>query len=323
MATWAVAGLAPLAWAALVVGTIALLAPLPAVGRLAGLFLTGVACFWRPVPVAQGAVRLTVLDVGQGLAVVLETRRHVLVYDAGPSFRTGSDTGQLVLAPYLRHRGVRSIDRLVVTHDDDDHKGGAASLMELLPTRTLITGPSIASHALAAPPGIVRQTCRRGDTWEWDGVDFEWLHPGTSPHGRDNDSSCVLQVRAGERSALLTGDIEATAETELVSADRLGPVDLVRRSAPWQPHVVDGGIRRRHAARVGRVCGGLPQPVAFSGAAGGRALAPGGRAGGHHRDQWCRDLRAATGGGAGCAEAIPPGTTTALARSLNHARRRG
>ena len=113
---------------------------------------------------------------------------------------------------HTRHR------RVVVTHDDDDHKGGAASLMALFPTSQLVTGPSIRAATLPAPPGTERAACRRGDRWEWDGVQFEWLHPGSEPYERDNDSSCVLLVRAGEHEVLLTGDIEAAAEGELSRA---------------------------------------------------------------------------------------------------------
>ncbi len=135
LATWSIAGLDAVAWGALLLGTCAVLAPLPWPGRAAGLALVATACLWRPPPVEHGVARVTVLDVGQGLAVTVETARHALVYDAGPSFRTGSDTGQLVVVPYLRHRGLRTLDRLVVSHDDDDHKGGAPSVLALLPTR--------------------------------------------------------------------------------------------------------------------------------------------------------------------------------------------
>ena len=227
LATWAVAGLEPTAWVALALGTLAFLSPLSVPGRLAGLVLLCVACAWRPVPVAQGAARITVLDVGQGLSVVVETRRHVLVYDTGPSFRSGSDAGQLVIVPYLRHRGVRTINRLVVTHNDDDHKGGAASVMALLPTRSLVTGPSIPAGVCRLRRHVTRGSCRAGDGWRWDGVTFEWLHPGAGPYDRDNDSSCVLRIRAGNHSVLLTGDIEAAAESELIERGQLAAVDVV------------------------------------------------------------------------------------------------
>jgi competence protein ComEC len=228
LATWSIAGLGPMAWGALLLGTAAALAPLPWRGRAAGLVLVVAACLWRPSPVDHGVARVTVLDVGQGLAVAVETARHALVYDAGPSFRTGSDTGQLVVVPFLRHRGLRSLDRLVVSHDDDDHKGGAMSVLALLPTRSVVAGPSIPRQAFvgavaAGPAG----RCRRGESWTWDGVQFRWLHPGADQYERDNDSSCVLLIQAGEHTLLLTGDIETRAESDLLASGTLPAIDVM------------------------------------------------------------------------------------------------
>jgi len=228
LATWSIARLDLGAWIGLVIGTLATLSPLPLAGRAAGFAMVVTSCLWRPAPVPDGAARVTVLDVGQGLSVVVETRRHALVYDAGPSFRTGSDTGQLVVVPYLRARGIRTLDRLVVSHDDDDHKGGAGSVLALLPVHSLITGPSLAADAFGSVvPTLAQETCRRGEAWSWDGVGFAWLHPGVDRYERDNDSSCVLLLRAGEHSVLVTGDIEAVAEQELIAGGFVPPVDVV------------------------------------------------------------------------------------------------
>ena len=228
LATWPIAGLDLGAWIGLVIGTLAALSPLPLTGRAAGFAMVVTSCLWRPAPVPDGAARVTVLDVGQGLSVVVETRRHTLVYDAGPSFRTGSDTGQLVVVPYLRARGIRTLDRLVVSHDDDDHKGGAGSVLALLPVRSLITGPSLAADVFGSVTATPeRETCRRGQAWAWDGVGFTWLHPGFDRYERDNDSSCVLLLRAGDHSVLLTGDIEAVAEQELIAGEFIPQVDVV------------------------------------------------------------------------------------------------
>jgi competence protein ComEC len=220
-ATWGVAGLAPWAWAALVVGAAAALAPLPSPGRVAGLLHVLAACLWRPPVPQTGAARFTMLDVGQGLAAVVETRHHVLVYDAGPVFRSGSDTGAMVVEPYLRYRGRRRIDLLVVSHDDLDHAGGAGSLARLLPVDRLV-----ASGRVLDPLGAVER-CRRGVHWTWDGVGFEWLHPGDALQPKDNDRSCVLLVRAGPHTVLLTGDIERDAEAELLEAGRTPRVDML------------------------------------------------------------------------------------------------
>ena len=228
LATWSIAGLDGIAWGALVLGTLAALSPLPIVGRIAGGVLIATACLWRPAPVPDGAARITILDVGQGLSVVVETRGHTLVYDAGPSFRTGSDTGQLVVVPFLKSRGIRTVDRVVVSHDDDDHKGGAGSVLALMNARALTLGPSLQAGAFEdSRAEVTRDTCRRGESWAWDGVGLRWLHPGDVRHERDNDSSCVLLVSAGGHTALVTGDIEAEAESELVREGELAPVDIV------------------------------------------------------------------------------------------------
>jgi len=204
-----------------VAGACAALAPLPAAGRVAGLVLAAAACAWRPPPPDWGAARLALLDVGQGLAVVVETRGHVLVYDTGPAFRSGSDTGAIVVEPYLRHRGRRRIDALVASHDDLDHAGGAATLAQRLPVRR-----RVASGAALDVLGPTER-CRRGGQWSWDGVTFEWLHPGTQPGRGDNEDSCVLRVRAGPHVALLTGDIEQHAEAELLGQPGTGRVDIL------------------------------------------------------------------------------------------------
>ena len=220
-ATWGVAGLGPFGWATLVVGAVAALAPLPAPGRVAGLLLAVAACGWRAPAPEWGAARFAMLDVGQGLAAVVETRHHVLVYDAGPAFRSGSDAGALVLEPYLRHRGLRRVDALVVSHDDLDHAGGVASLARAMPVARRITS----GHALEGPGSI--ELCRRGGRWSWDGVSFEWLHPGPDLPPGDNDRSCVLRVRVGPHVLLLTGDIEHPAEVELQAQGAAGRVDVL------------------------------------------------------------------------------------------------
>ena len=220
-ATWGTASLPVAGWIALVTGAVAALAPLPAPGRIAGVIIVVSLCAWRaPAPV-QGAVHLALLDVGQGLAAVVQTRRHVLVYDTGPAFRSGTDTGQLVVEPYLRSRGVRTIDMLVASHDDDDHAGGAASVAELLRVRE-----RVASGRALDPLGRV-QPCRAGQHWTWDGVRFDWLHPTDALLPNDNDRSCVLVIRVGSRHIVLTGDIEKLAERQLLERGLSGPADIL------------------------------------------------------------------------------------------------
>jgi len=210
LATWGVAALPAWGWIVLVGGAVAAIVPLPVPGRAAGAAMVLAMCAWRAGPPAPGAVHFALLDVGQGLATVVETRRHVLVYDTGPMFRSGTDTGALVVEPYLRSRGLRQVDLLVASHDDGDHAGGSASLARLVPVRSLVAS----GHALDRLGRVER--CRVGARWTWDGVTFEWLHPGRGLLPGDNDRSCVLLVRAGGHALLLTGDIQHDAEAQVL-----------------------------------------------------------------------------------------------------------
>lgn len=156
-------------------------------------------------------LQVTVLDVGQGLAVVVETAQHVLVYDTGPALSERFDAGAAIIAPYLRRRGWPRLDALVVSHEDLDHAGGAAGLAREYPPRRELRGGEGADE----DPRIT--SCRAGQRWRWDGVDFRILHP-RGDEVRENDRSCVLLVEAGQVRVLLPGDIEAGAEARLLAA---------------------------------------------------------------------------------------------------------
>jgi competence protein ComEC len=220
-ATWGTASLPVAGWMVLVAGAVAALAPLPAPGRIAGVIMVVSLSAWRAVPPVHGAVHFALLDVGQGLSAVVQTRRHVLVYDTGPAFRSGTDTGLLVVEPYLRSRGVRTIDMLVASHDDDDHAGGAASVAQMLNVNE-----RVASGRALDPLGHVRH-CRAGQHWTWDGVRFDWLHPVEPLLPGDNDRSCVLAIRVGSRLIVLTGDVEKPAEQQLLDRGLPGPADIL------------------------------------------------------------------------------------------------
>lgn len=207
--------------AALVLGTLLLVLPGIAASRIAAVALCLPALVWRPAALPPNAFRVTALDVGQGLATVIQTRSHVMVYDAGPAFRSGRDTGELVVVPYLRSQGIRSLDMLMISHGDADHRGGMESVLKSLPVLQLMTGPSVQP---VAHPRAAR--CRRGESWVWDGVQFALLHPATGSHDNDNDSSCVLRIEGEGGTALLTGDIQRDAEQMLV-AQGLDRADIV------------------------------------------------------------------------------------------------
>jgi competence protein ComEC len=168
---------------------------------------------------------MTVLDVGQGLAVTIETRRHTLVYDTGARYTETSDAGGRIIAPFLRAIGRPRADGLVISHQDLDHSGGALSLMQTVPVGWL------ASSLYANHPIVLQvlsrdrlaTACVAGQTWTWDGVLFTMLHPTAAEYGdthsKTNDRSCVVRVDSAYGSALLTGDIEARSEALLVARD--------------------------------------------------------------------------------------------------------
>jgi len=211
---------APPAWALPVtlIGIAWLLAPrgFPArwLGTLALLPLVGVHAA-RPAP---GTFWLDVLDVGQGLAAVVRTSDHALVYDTGPAFSSDADSGSRIVVPYLRGEGVARLDGLIVSHDDSDHSGGTASLLQAVPVGWVASSLPADSPLLALAPKQVR--CFAGQRWEWDGVRFEMLHPEWAGYNvaatRDNDRSCVLRVVAAGGSVLLTADIERSAEAQVL-----------------------------------------------------------------------------------------------------------
>jgi competence protein ComEC len=206
--------------AALAIGVVLLILPGIWPLRLLGALLclqSFIAAGPRPGP---GDFELAVLDVGQGLATMVRTHSHVLVYDTGPAFRSGRDAADLAVLPYLRSKGVARLDLLVVSHGDLDHRGGMHSILDALPTERTLVGPSIAKPPLGAIP------CLEGQRWSWDGVQFEILHPSAIYSGSDNDTSCVLRIRGQGGSALLTGDIETAAEHELLQ-DELQRVDVI------------------------------------------------------------------------------------------------
>jgi len=171
----------------------------------------------RPMP---GEAWLDVLDVGNGLAIVVRTATHTLVFDTGPRWSADSDSGSRIVVPFLRGEGVRALDVLLVSHADDDHSGGARSIAAWRMPHWFISSLP-AGDALQAI-GIARRPCAAGDAWRWDGVDFRVLHPAAviyaeSARRKENDRSCVLRVASAAASALLTGDAEARSENEMIA----------------------------------------------------------------------------------------------------------
>jgi competence protein ComEC len=170
----------------------------------------------------EGAFRLTVLDVGQGGAALVETARHTVLFDAGPG-PEATRAGERIVVPYLRARGIAALDTLLLSHPDADHAGGAPAVLGALRVRQLVGGLPRAHPlwAAARAAGAAALPCVAGQRWHWDGVDFTMLWPDREPGAAgSNRGSCVLRVAAGTHAALLTGDIDARAERQLIARDR-------------------------------------------------------------------------------------------------------
>ncbi|MCL2524633.1 MAG: DNA internalization-related competence protein ComEC/Rec2 [Betaproteobacteria bacterium] len=205
---------APPLWAVVAggVGVAVCLLPRGAPGRLLGLCLLLPALFWPAEEIPEGEARIDVLDVGQGQALAVRTRKHLLIYDPGPQYGPDSDAGQRVVVPYLRWLGAGGVDRLVVSHRDSDHAGGLDSLRAALPVDDLLS-------SMAELDG---ELCAAGQTWTWDGVVFAVLHPPAAAYAKRiaaNHLSCTLTVTAGTRRVLLTADIERKDEKALLAGD--------------------------------------------------------------------------------------------------------
>ncbi len=170
--------------------------------RALGLFLL-LPLLVPAKPDLPGGFRVVALDVGQGLALVVRTSHHSLVFDTGPAYGDSYDAGRNVVVPYLVGSGIGRPDLMIVSHADLDHRGGAPSIRRLLPPRQEL-------GALATTP------CRDGQQWKWDGIDFRILNPGDEGAESRNNGGCVLRISDGAHAALLPADIEAPAERRLL-----------------------------------------------------------------------------------------------------------
>ncbi|MDM3872132.1 DNA internalization-related competence protein ComEC/Rec2 [Porticoccus sp. W117] len=201
----------------LMVAALLLLLPRGVPARWLGLVPFILVFFAAPT---RPPLSVTVLDVGQGLSVVVTTQRHTLVYDTGAAFSERFNVGSAVVAPFLRAKGIHRVDRLVVSHGDNDHAGGVNGLKESLDVGDIWLGESL-------PDETGNKLCQAGDQWHWEGVEFQILSPKRQPEVKlsSNNSSCVLLITLGDRRVLLPGDIEASQERSLLA--QLPPVDIV------------------------------------------------------------------------------------------------
>lgn len=242
---WYPARSPPGVWLLAVMGCVLALLPRGWPGRWLAPLLLAPLLWWQPPGPAPGEWRATVLDVGQGLAVLVETARHRLLYDAGP--RYGSfDSGARIVLPYLRYRGHGALDLLLLSHGDNDHAGGALSVAQTLPVARVLSGEPVSGLAPAS-------RCRRGQRWNWDGVEFRVLYP-PAPGATGNAGSCVLAVAGGGHSLLLSGDIGHAQERRL-----LNEVRRWRGGALVAPH-----HGSRHSSGAAWVKALRPAEVVFS-----------------------------------------------------------
>lgn len=234
-AAWAQHAPPPWTVAAALIGTLWLLLPRGFPARWIGAIAFLPMLLIVPAPPPAGALRLTVLDVGQGLAVVAQTRNHALLFDTGPAYGPAADSGNRVIVPYLRAAGIRRLDVLVVSHDDMDHTGGAVSVLQAVPVDAMLTAlPDLDPLLLLGPE---ERRCAAGQGWQWNGVAFEMLYPDAATRAavklKDNERSCVLKVTAGADSVLIPADIERRGEQILLAtaAEQLKATVLI---APHQ-----------------------------------------------------------------------------------------
>jgi competence protein ComEC len=175
----------------------------------------------RPSTPPARCVDYHALDVGQGLAVVLQTHSRTMLFDTGPAFRGGNSAAAFTVLPFLERRGVTRLEELIVSHADLDHAGGLRDVVRTLKVGRIRAGESVPALRFARTP------CVAGDRWRWDGVDFRLLHPRPGSPWHGNNASCVLEVSAGSHRLLLAGDIEAPVEKLLSHRARFRRAEIV------------------------------------------------------------------------------------------------
>ena len=221
LAVWSAPVPSPWVFCFALAGTLWMLAPRGWPQRWIG------AIAWLPLLAGQatspreGQVAVTAFDVGQGMALLIETSGHRLLYDSGPFYSPESNGGNRVILPYLKARGIDTLDAMVVTHSDVDHAGGALALLGEVKVKWVSS--SLRPEHPIVHAAQLHSRCAGGQSWTWDGVLFEMLHPTLASYDnaalKPNARGCTLRISAGSRSILLAADIEAAQETQLVLAD--------------------------------------------------------------------------------------------------------
>jgi competence protein ComEC len=192
------------------IGLLLLLAPKGMPTRYLGFIWILPLFFWDSQKLQFGDIWIHLLDVGQGLASVVRTQHHVLIYDTGPRLSPSFDAGKLVVLPFLQTMGVQKVNMMVISHGDNDHSGGAMIILKQIQVDKVLS--SVPKKFLPK----IANLCEEKMHWQWDGVSFEILYPPKNHHYLGNNSSCVLKISNHLQSILLVGDIEKAAENYLV-----------------------------------------------------------------------------------------------------------
>jgi len=238
------------------IGVLLMALPRYFIGRYLAIIFIAPLFLFTPKRPAEGAFKLTVLDSGQGLATVLQTQNHVLIFDTGERYSDQFDIGKMVLIPYLQSQQITAIDKLVVSHADKDHRGGAGAIINALPIVQLLSNDALKIHTRTA------MRCQAGQQWVWDKVKFRVLSPSQAQATlSQNERSCTIKVSNAQHSLLLIADIEKHTERYLLKdkrADLKADVMLVphhgsKTSSTWpflsaidpQLAVVSAGYRNR------------------------------------------------------------------------------
>ncbi len=168
----------------------------------------------------QPDLKISIMDVGQGTAVVVQVKDKTLVYDTGPQYTESFDAGGAILAPYLFSQAIDNIDVLVVSHSDMDHAGGLASFLDKVDVKKLLMGDiEYTGKNLSTPVPI--ENCHQQQAWQWHQVSFEFLPSTIGRTTNDNNKSCVLLIRYVDQTILLPGDIETRVENQLLSTQKI------------------------------------------------------------------------------------------------------
>jgi competence protein ComEC len=199
-----------------VAGMLVFAAPVAWWWRLSGALCVLPVLQWQAPRPVQGEFELIGADMGQGHAVLVRTAHHSLLYDTGPRYSPETDAGQRVLLPLLLALGER-LNRVIISHQDSDHSGGAQSVLKMQAQADVLTSIPTDHYLRLVWP---MQNCVAGQRWDWDGVQFSILHPQQGDYAvkrKPNALSCVLRIESARGvSALLVADIEAAQEEQLL-----------------------------------------------------------------------------------------------------------